>query len=170
MNSRHRAREVALQILYRNDVTIPTAGTPGITPVNAIGTLSPPQLIQELQHHFSHFQVPENLHEFVGEFVSGTLLKMKELDATLEKHASNWKVGRMSYVDRSLLRMATYELMYLPETPPSVVIDEAIELGKQFGTAETSGFVNGILDSIKSSIKNSAQSSGTHNPSGGDSV
>jgi N utilization substance protein B len=74
---------------------------------------------------------------------------MAELDGILEQHVSNWKVARLGFVDRSLLRMAAYELKYLRETPASVVIDEAIELGKEFGTEDTPSFVNGVLDALK---------------------
>lgn len=140
MKSRHRAREVALQILYRYDVNLANSGTPVPT-----GTA----LINDLQFHFNHFQVADTLRQFAAELVAGTLSKTQELDALLEKHAVNWKVSRMSLIDRNLLRMSAYELLNFPDIPPSVTIDEAVELAKQFGTAETPAFVNGILDSVK---------------------
>ena len=84
--------------------------------------------------------------------VAGTLGALTQLDEALQKHASHWKVSRMSSLDRSLLRMATYELMYSKDVPKTVVIDEAIELAKQFGTAETPAFVNGVLDSIGNAL------------------
>jgi N utilization substance protein B len=140
MISRHRAREVALQILYRYDVNkLPEAQTQ--------------DLIRDLGAHFDHFQVPQELREFAGQLVSGTLREMTDLDALLENQASNWKVARMPSVDRSLLRMAMYELKHFPETDVSVVIDEAVELAKQFGTAETPSFVNGILDAIQGAVR-----------------
>lgn len=142
MKSRHRAREVALQILYRYDLSKNTDSNPAIQ-----------ELIRELDHHFEHFQVPQELREFAARLVSGTLMEIAELDSLLEKSASNWKVGRMPSVDRSLLRMAVYELKHFPETDASVVIDEAIELAKQFGTAETPAFVNGILDSVRAQVR-----------------
>jgi len=85
--------------------------------------------------------------------VAGTLLHQTELDPLLERHAANWKLSRMSFVDRSLLRMAAYELAHLPETPANVVINEAVELGKQFGTSDTPSFVNGILDALKAALR-----------------
>ena len=140
MISRHRAREVALQILYRYDVNkLPEAQTQ--------------ELIRDLGAHFDHFQVPQELREFAGQLVSGTLREMTDLDALLENQAANWKVARMPSVDRSLLRMAMYELKHFPETDVSVVIDEAVELAKQFGTAETPSFVNGILDAIQGAVR-----------------
>ena len=140
MKSRHKAREIALQILYQYDLTAFS------------GEKTPPQgrdLISDLQHHYEHFTVPDTLREFVGQLVAGTLSELEKIDELLKTHAANWKVPRMSSVDRSLLRMATYEMVFLKEVPESVVIDEAIELAKDFGTAETPAFINGILDSIK---------------------
>lgn len=140
MKSRHRAREVALQILYRYDVAQQTHGTPAPQ-----GT----ELLNELTHHFKHFDVPDGVHEFTTRLVAGTLSQLSVLDALLEKHVSNWRIARLGYVDRSLLRMAAYELTQIKDTPSSVVIDEAIELGKQFGTEDTPSFVNGVLDTLR---------------------
>lgn len=143
MKSRHRAREVALQILYGYEIAHTTAGA-------AI-----PQgmaLAADLRKHFDHFQVAEALREFSAQLVAGTLTEVSQLDPWIEQHASNWKIARMAPVDRTLLRMASYELRKIPETPPSVVIDEAIELAKQFGTAETPAFVNGILDALRKTL------------------
>jgi transcription antitermination protein NusB len=134
MKSRHRAREIALQILYRFDSSTPNAQ----------------QIIQDLKFHFEHFQVHDAMREFIAQLVTGTVHHITALDTVLEKHAVNWKVSRMSSVDRSLLRMAVYEMLYMKDdVAPSIVIDEAIELAKQFGTSDTPAFVNGILDSIK---------------------
>lgn len=144
--SRHQAREVALQILYRHDIGLQAASS-GPPPKSeaALATL----LIAELDHHFDHFKVPVELRGFAAELVAGTIRELSTLDQLLEKHASNWKLGRMSFVDRNLMRMSLYELKHFPETPVSVVIDEAVELAKEFGTAESPAFVNGILDALK---------------------
>jgi transcription antitermination protein NusB len=143
IKSRHHAREIALQILYQYDLTPPPESS------------QDQALISELTQHYSHFHVPVELQEFVGQLVVGTLKNIKDLDLLLEKHASHWKIPRMSVIDRSLLRMAIYEMVHLLDTPPSVVIDEAIELAKQFGTSESPAFINGILDGIRVSVKNS---------------
>jgi N utilization substance protein B len=143
--SRHRAREVALQILYRFD--LPKNESQALS-----APLNPQDMIRELGIHFDHFQVPENLREFAAQLVAGTLGEIPKLDALLESQTSNWKVTRMSSVDRSLLRMAAYEMSHFPDTDASVVIDEAIELGKQFGTAESPAFINGVLDAIKTAL------------------
>jgi len=145
MKSRHRAREVALQILYRYDVPQQQGA------IIPRGTTIPQgtALLNDLVHHFDHFQVDDGLREFASQLVAGTLQHMSDLDSMLEQHVSNWKVARLGFVDRSLLRMAAYELKFMPETPASVVIDEAIELGKEFGTEDTPSFVNGVLDALK---------------------
>ncbi|MGK5081736.1 transcription antitermination factor NusB [Bdellovibrionota bacterium FG-1] len=140
--SRHQARETALQILYRYDSgsTVKTL-------------LTPTTILEEINKHFDHFRVADELRGFTAELVAGTLRELPTLDALLEKHAANWKISRMSSIDRNLLRMATFELQNFPDTPPSVVIDEAIELAKQFGSADSPSFVNGILDAIKNGLK-----------------
>ncbi len=135
--TRHRAREVALQILYRYEVN------------EADGKGEPPtglDLANDLKRHFEHFQVDESFRAFSAELVAGTLLKRPEIDKEIEKRATNWKMTRMSVIDRSLLRMSLYELSHFPDTPKAVVIDEAIELAKQFGTQDSAAFINGILD------------------------
>ena len=140
MKSRHRAREIALQILYQYDLSQYSTG-------RAI-----PQdhtLANELVNYYNHFKIAEELREFIGQLVVGTLKETQGLDSVLEKHATHWKISRMSSVDRSLLRMALYEMTHMKETPRTVVIDEAVELAKQFGTAETPAFINGILDQVE---------------------
>lgn len=141
--TRHHAREVALQILYRHDLELTQSA-----PVLAGGGKSPTELIADLTAHFDHFQVAPELREFTAELVAGVLKEMKELDSHIEKNAANWKIPRMPVVDRAILRMATYEMIHHPETSASIVIDEAIELSKQFGNEDTPAFVNGILDAI----------------------
>ncbi|HLE01831.1 MAG TPA: transcription antitermination factor NusB [Bdellovibrionota bacterium] len=140
MKSRHHAREIALQILYQYDME----GQGRTGPAEAEAQ----KFISDLTHHFEHFEVPQELREFVAQLVVGTITEVSALDAAIEKHATNWKLNRMPIVDRSLLRMAIYEMTHFPDTAASIVIDEAIELAKQFGTEETPGFVNGILDAV----------------------
>lgn len=142
--SRHRAREVALQILYRYEVQAHTTQT------------QPPQgseLAQDLIRHFEHFSVPQGLREFAAQLVAGTLAEAAEIDPLIEKRAQSWKINRMPPVDRSLLRMATYELKHFADTPVSVILNEAIELAKQFGTAETPTFINGVLDALQKDVR-----------------
>lgn len=135
MKQRHRAREVVLQLLYRQEMA------------------NTGDALKDLTQHFEHFKVPAELREFAAQLVTGTMQEQAKLDELITTHASNWKLNRMSFVDRSLLRMSIYEMLHFPETAHAIVIDEAIELAKQFGTAETPAFINGILDVIKTSIE-----------------
>ncbi len=85
---------------------------------------------------------------FTEELVRGCETRRREIDRLLQRHSKNWRLDRMAWVDRNVLRLAAYELMFKKETPPKVVINEAIDLGKKFGSAESGSFINGILDSI----------------------
>jgi N utilization substance protein B len=140
MKSRHRARECALQILYRYDVA---AQATGIEPPTGAA------LAEDLSKHFDHFQIAEPQREFAAALVVGTLSQREVLDEQIEAHATHWKVSRMGVVDRNLLRMGLYELKNFPDIPALVTLDEAIELAKQFGTSESPAFVNAILDSSR---------------------
>lgn len=142
MSYRHKAREIALQILYRFDVQAQASGDP--KPEGAA-------LASEIQSHFEHFSVVDPIRDFASILVVGAISKQAELDARIESLASNWKVNRMGFVDRNLLRMALYELEHCRDIPRSVTIDEAVELAKQFGTSESPGFINGVLDALPAS-------------------
>jgi N utilization substance protein B len=139
---RHRSRQIALQILYQHDLISHSSGQP--LPQGK-------DLVENLKYHYDYFNVPLELREFISELVAGTIHHVSRLDTLLEKYASNWRVTRMSSVDRSLLRMSLYEMLACKDSPKPIVIDEAIELAKQFGTAETPGFINAILDHVQES-------------------
>lgn len=140
MSSRHQARQIALQVLYRYDVQ---AQSSGIQPPQGV------QLAEDVNRHFEHFQVHPPLREFAARLVVGSLENKASLDELIEKHAANWKLSRMGFIDRNLLRMAVYELANFSDVPSTVTIDEAVELAKQFGTEDSPAFVNGILDAIR---------------------
>jgi N utilization substance protein B len=92
--------------------------------------------------------LPFEVRRFAEELILGVAENLEKIDQVIEEHSTNWALDRMARVDLSLLRMAVFELLYRPETPTSVIINEAIEIGKRFGTKETPAFVNGILDKI----------------------
>jgi N utilization substance protein B len=92
--------------------------------------------------------LPFVVRRFAEELILGVAENLEKIDQVIEEHSTNWALDRMARVDLSLLRMAVFELLYRPETPTSVIINEAIEIGKRFGTKETPAFVNGILDKI----------------------
>lgn len=136
MTRRHRAREVALQILYEADLH--------------------PQLDrQRIQQFLWRRLRQEDLIQFAEKLYQGALTHRPEIDVRLGQIAENWRVERMNAVDRNILRLGAYELMFCPETPTKVVIDEAIELAKRYGTADSPGFVNAILDRLAQQCRQS---------------
>ncbi len=90
----------------------------------------------------------EELLAFAKKLFDSTLLHMGDIDPLIEQAAQNWQLKRMAAVDRAVLRLAVCELHYLSETPPKVVINEAVEMAKRYSTAASGSFVNGILDKI----------------------
>ncbi len=86
---------------------------------------------------------------FFTELVTGVMKERERIDAVIERFSSNWKMSRMSCVDRNILRIAVYELLYCEDIPAKVSINEAIDIGKKYGAEESGAFINGILDSIR---------------------
>lgn len=133
-SARHRARAAALQALYQCEVG-------GLTAQQALGVL----------HHAGPPEVEdpgEAEHPFVAALVRGALAAREAIDARLGAAAKHWRVERMAVVDRLVMRLAVQELVAHPETPPRVVISEAIELARAYSGDEAAGFVNGVLDAV----------------------
>lgn len=131
MSSRRRGRELALQMLYQLDMV--RSG------------------VEEVISTFWNLQesMPtEEIKEFSDDLVRGTFEHSEEIDRLVEKTSSNWRISRMPVVDRNILRMAVYEFLYRNDIPANVTINEAIELGKRFGSEESGAFINGVLDKI----------------------
>jgi len=135
-SERHRAREAALQLLYQWEV----------------GRLELAGLDDASRLYWESHPAPAARQEFANRLVAGTVEKMASLDPLLEANAQNWRLSRMAVVDRLIMRMAVYELLYT-DTPSAVVIDEALELAKTFGGDQTVRFVNGVLDSISRTLE-----------------
>ena len=95
---------------------------------------------------------------FIEREVHGVKAHQEEIDTLLERASENWRVSRMSYVDRNILRMAVYEILYEEEIPPKVSIDEAVELGRTFGSEDSSSYINGVLDRIYHEISHLSHS------------
>jgi len=91
---------------------------------------------------------PGEQREFIEEIYRGTLENKREIDELISSFAVGWKVDRLAFLDRNILRMAIYELLFYEETPPEVVMNEAIELSKEYGTDNAPKFINGILDRV----------------------
>jgi len=90
---------------------------------------------------------------FAEGLVEGVMRERANLDRIIAGSADNWRIERMAVVDRNILRVAVYELAWLPDTPPVVVLDEAIEVGKKFGSEQSGSFINGILDAVRKRIE-----------------
>lgn len=129
MGARRKARELALQMLFQHDVA-------GNDPDEIIETF------EDIQ------RVRPNIREFAIRVFRGTLEKQAEIDKIVVEQTENWRIERMPVVDRNLIRMAIYEMKYLDDTPKLVILDEAIEIAKRFGTNKSSQFINGILDGV----------------------
>ena len=133
MGKRRRSREFALQVLYQLE----------ITKQDALRTLA------QFQEHFSEGVERD---DFVERLVLGVSEHRKEIDRLIERYSENWRLDRMNTIDRNILRMAAFELLYCEDIPPKVTLNEAIDLGKRYGTDESGSFINGILDRIQNEV------------------
>ncbi|MCX6984387.1 MAG: transcription antitermination factor NusB, partial [Lentisphaerae bacterium] len=95
--------------------------------------------------------------EFAEKLIRGSIDKKSDIDSSIETFAKKWKIDRMAIVDRNIMRIATYEMLFCPEIPPVVSINEAVEIAKSFGGEESSSFINGILNGIKDSLSRPAR-------------
>lgn len=127
--SRRLAREAALRVLFQVEV--------GRDEIDAA-----------IAYNASELDLDENALSFTDKLVRGVVEHRAELDALLDRFAVDWTIDRMAYVDRNVLRLAAFEMMYDEETPAGVAINEAVELAKRYGTDDSGKFVNGILGNI----------------------
>jgi N utilization substance protein B len=134
MGNRRKSREMAIQALYYMD---------------SANSFSENTLILFCRN----FNTPESILPFLLKLVRGVVEARNEIDALIERFSSNWKVHRMTCVDRNVLRIAVFEMCCCDDIPIKVSINEAIDLGKKYGSDESGSFVNGILDSIRSTME-----------------
>ena len=127
--TRRKGRELGLQALYQIEIT-------GDASAAAV------------ESFLSHFEGAAKAKEFARRLVSGVVSQKAETDRRIEQCTENWKLARMAKVDLIILRMATYELVFCPDIPVNVSLDEAIEVAKRFGTPESAAFINGVLDQV----------------------
>jgi N utilization substance protein B len=130
MGSRRKAREVALQFLYQLDLHEADDPTP------------------YEREFWERHPVDPDTRAFAEALVRGSKQHQGKIDQLLAQYTEHWELDRMAVVDRNILRMAVYELLWQPEVPPKAAINEAIEIAKKFGTTESSRFINGVLDRI----------------------
>ena len=147
---RHSAREAALQALFAMDLQ--HKGAEVAAERRREGDRQPeerrePDVEALFETVLENFEMPTAARKFARELVLRVSEHMQDLDAVITSHTRNWRVARMAAVDRNVLRLATFELRHT-ETPAAVVLDEAVELARRFGSETSPAFVNGILDSI----------------------
>jgi N utilization substance protein B len=133
MTARRKARELAVQFLYGFE-------------------LNPGELEEKLADFWARKRAAKKVREFATSLIRGALGKKDETDRIISEQALNWDIGRMSSVDRNVLRLAIYELAHREDIPPVVSINEAVDIAKKFGTAESGKFVNGILDNVRAKL------------------
>jgi transcription antitermination protein NusB len=133
--ARHKARELALQVLYEIDSVKHTA-------------------TEALQHILGRIEVSEETGQFANELVKGVLQNKEQLDQNIRDFAPAWPLDQISLVDRNVLRLAIFEILLENKTPVKVAINEAVELAKTFGSNNSSRFVNGVLGSVSNLAAN----------------
>ena len=133
MGKRRKSRESALQVLYQLNITKQD--------VTAAFT--------QFEEHFLPNGVAD---DFVKRLVRGVLEHRLDLDRLIEQYSEHWRIDRIDLIDRNILRMALFELLYCEEIPPKVTINEAIDLGKRFGSEDSGSFINGILDRVQNEV------------------
>ena len=139
MSARRKSRELALQTLYQSE-------------------LSGQSLVGTFDGLCAHFEVSRKAVPYARELVAGVADRRARIDGLIQEHAQHWRLGRMSVIDRNILRLATFELVFGEQVPPSVIINEALEIAKRFSTDEAAPFINGILDAIRKSVLSDGES------------
>ncbi|HQP91677.1 MAG TPA: transcription antitermination factor NusB [Candidatus Omnitrophota bacterium] len=132
MRKRTKARELALQLLYQADLS----------------DVDAKNLIEGFFNMEANSNEEPSVRSFAAELVKNVSDNIKSLDECISKFATNWQLDRMATVDRNILRLAAFELLYKDDIPPKVAINEAVELAKKYGDLESGKFVNGVLDKI----------------------
>jgi transcription antitermination protein NusB len=134
MGYRRVARECALQMLFEADIGRQNAA-------------------EVVVAYWDSNQHPERVRGFATRLFEGAMARLEEIDGLIQLHARNWKMNRMAAVDRNILRLAVYELTGDTGTPPTVVINEALEIARKYSTLDSPQFVNGVLDSIRAEVR-----------------
>ena len=134
--ARRQAREAALQALYFWEV----------------GRTAPDDAIDSVfAEHLP--DATEAVRAFAEVLLRGAVASHQEIDGLIEKQSSHWRLERLAVIDKSILRIAVWELQHQPETPPAVIVNEALELARTFSGDESVKFVNGVLDGIRKTLK-----------------
>jgi len=144
MGKRREGREAAVQFLYQADLNEGQAAPGNVD-------------FWELRIGSDKKITSAGTRVFTEQLVAGVKANATEIDDRIKKYAANYELHRIAAVDRNILRVAIYEMLYCPDIAPVIAINEAIEIAKKFGTEKSGGFVNGILDRVKSDLKRPAR-------------
>lgn len=134
MGKRRRARELAIQVLFHMEFT------PG----------DPEEVFQLI---CENFRSTLSTRSFSRQLVLGVCENKEYMDKSISRSSKNWRLERMSCLDRNILRLGVFEIIFMKDIPPKVSIDEAVELAKKYGTEDSGAFINGILDDIYNNLK-----------------
>ena len=144
---RHQGRVAALQLLYQREV----------------GGVEGPRFDRAVGLYWREHPAPDGPRQFADGLLRGTVDALDRIDPLIESAADNWRLSRMAVIDRLVLRLAVYELL-AAETPPAVVIDEAIELARTFSDEPSPRFVNGVLDAVRRGLEGDGDDTGPAAP------
>lgn len=133
MRKRTKAREYVLQMLYQVEITR--------------GNWQ--ETLESFWQSNERVDIPAELKDFSAELLGGVVRHMQEIDQKISKYAANWQLERMAFVDRNIMRLGCFELLFREDIPPKVAINEAVELAKKYSGLESGKFVNAILDQVK---------------------
>jgi len=147
MHQRRKAREVALQVLYELDVQMIGLG-------------------EAIELFWANFEASEEARKFSSLLIEGAWNNREQIDSLISDSSENWTIARMSRVDKSILRMAVYELLFCRDIPPKVTLNEAIDLGKVYGSENSGAFINGILDALYGKLRDKDENQDNHSVTG----
>jgi len=133
MGIRRKAREIALQSLYQMEFEQNSG-------------------LEAFELFCRHFQINKKSLPYAKELVLGVAAKKEELNELIRGSADNWRLERMSVIDRNIIRLAVYEICFCDDVPAEVAINEAVEIAKRFGTEESGAFINGVLDAVNRAV------------------
>jgi len=142
MGIRRNSREAVLQFLFQDDFKGFEEGVDQ-------------NLEQRFEDFCSLYDVQKKARPYAVQLLEGVYAKRLDVDTTISKHASNWRLERIDVTDRNILRIAVYEMIHCEDVPPEVAINEAVEIAKRFCAGESPAFVNGILDAVKAGLAKS---------------
>ena len=139
MGTRRKAREAALQFLFQDDFSVKSDVD-----------------LQPFEERFDQFcglyQISRKARPYALELLLGIRTKIEEIDSAIGESATNWRLERIAGMDRNLLRVGIYEILYATDVPTQVAINEAVEIAKRFGSDESAAFINGVLDAAQQTI------------------